>query len=128
MPFMKPMAAVLLVLTLCLGVLLALVVGQRNVARTQLKSTVETLQDKKQELQDTDSQLNEFKFKFNRCEASLNQQNINLSNQQQEAIAAEGTALERADKVLANLPSKIAQDRQATTVASANEWMGDLFK
>ena len=128
MPFSRTMAAVLLGITLSVGVLFALVITERNAARDALKATQATLKEKKDDLKDTKSELNEFKFKFNGCEASLNQQNIYLSQMQQEAIASGLAASGRADETLAALPSQIANDRAAVTVVSVNKWMGELFR
>ena len=128
MPFSRTMAAILLGITLSVGVLFALVVTERNAARAALETTKETLKEKKADLNDTKSQLDEYKFKFNGCDASLKQQNIYLSQLQQEAIASGLEATGRADQTLAALPSQIANDRAAVTVVSVNKWMGELFR
>lgn len=121
MPVSRIMAVILLLITLSLGVLLAQVTGERNAVKAKLEGKTEQLDDAK-------SERDELKFRATRCEAALNQQNIDLSNTQQQSIVESGKANERADQVLASLPDKIAKDRLANTVASANKWMVELFK
>lgn len=121
MPVSRIMAVILLLITLSLGVLLAQVTGERNTAKIDLGNAKENLKEKKDE-------LDAAKFRAVRCEAALFQQNIDISNTQQQSIVESGKANERADQVLATLPDKIVKDRLANTVASANKWMVELFK
>lgn len=121
MPVTKILAGVMLVLTLGLGVLLAQVVGERNVAETDLKSTKETLKSTKDDLKDA-------KADATLCVSTLAQQNLYIAQMQQDALASGYDAIARADEVLSALPKQIADDRKDVSLVATNKWMVELFK
>lgn len=121
MPVTRILAGILLILSMGLGVLLAQVVGERNVAETDLKSTKETLDSTKESLKESDAAAT-------LCVSTLAQQNLYIAQMQQEALAQGYDSIARADEVLSTLPSQIAADRKEVSLAAVNRWMTELFK
>lgn len=117
----KVLAGILLILTLGLGVLLAQVVGERNVARTDLSNKTEQLGTVR-------DQLEEKKEEINNCLGSLERQRHAVAAASDAAIADQASSQERADKVLTTLPSKIAKDRSYKSLADTNRWMKELVQ
>lgn len=135
---MKIIAISLLVFSLVIGALLVLTIGERNVAQTALKgteqvlkTTEETLEEKKDQVIEEKAKRQQAEVEFNGCQAALGEQNKGISEGQQQALASAADSVERAGAVLSTLPDKLAQDRIVKigpAPAAANKWVEDLLK
>ncbi|MNQ55094.1 hypothetical protein D3C85_691770 [compost metagenome] len=121
MPVSRILIVVLAVIAFSLGVLLAQVTGERNVARTEATVATDTLREKSADL--TSSQE-----EHALCTAALKSQNQQLADTQVARVVDQAEGDKRADTVLATLPQRIASDRtsQASAV-QATLWVERLF-
>lgn len=121
MDVMKILAGILLILTLGLGVLLAQVVGERNVAQTSLDNKTEQLDEAK-------DQLEEKKSEVSNCLGSLELQRKSVLAAQAQAEWDRIASQDRAETVLTTLPSQIEKDRTYKSLADTNRWIKELVQ
>lgn len=128
MQITKILAAVMLVITMGLGVLLAQVVGERNVAQTKLESASETLDSQGKALEKIEDALDSSKKEVTNCLGSLELQRAAYALLSKQAADETKASVGRADTVLTSLPAQISKDREYRTLSQANAWIKELVQ
>lgn len=123
---------VLLVITFSLGILLAMTIGEKNVAEQALTNARATIKQQDIKIKDESDQKEQARQDFSGCKAELMKQNTEASTQAFAAEDAKRAADARVEITLAGLPAAIAKDRQPLITgqgpALATRWVQELFK
>lgn len=134
--FSRFMVFSLVVLTLSMGVALALTISDRNALESNLKSansSIKTLdkavQDKDQQIEEKARELDTANESFTGCQAALMSQNLTIATGAAHAKEQEVRAGQRAEAQLGKLDSNLSADRQvAATPALTTAWLRGLFQ
>lgn len=134
--FSRFMVFSLVVLTLSMGVALALTISERNALESNLKSansSIKTLdravQDKEQQIEEKTRELDTANESFTGCQAALSLQNLTIASGAAWAKEQEVRSGQRAEAQLGKLDTNIAADRQvAATPALTTTWLRGLFQ
>jgi len=123
MPISNILASVLLVITLCMGILLAQVNGEKAVLATNLDNA-------KLQIDEEQRKSKGAKEDFAGCQSALLNSSNLIAAQSKSSADEESAANSRADRTLAALPALISKDRLASnnSAAASNKWMQELFK
>ncbi len=127
--FGKFMTFALVVLSLAMGVGLALTVSERNSISKALDSANATLKETRVEADKKQRALEAAEQSFEGCSASLMKLNQHTQEQAEQAAQMQAAGDASAERHLASLSASINSDRAtAATPEQTTRWLQELFK
>lgn len=119
----------LLIAVLLLGIWLAITVGERDVAVTNLRNAEAIIKERDAQLKTAKAEKDTAVQDFIGCQGELESLNKSTTSQSVNSIAANAAAQTAASRVLASVPEKIEQDRvNGQGPTQATSWVRELFK